>query len=56
MVSVGPPTVTTSATASPSARCAARQDAPRARALLLVSLFYLPLYFALVLIDPVVRG
>jgi protoheme IX farnesyltransferase len=40
----------------PSARFAIREDAPRARALLIASLFYLPLYFALVLIDPVVRG
>jgi protoheme IX farnesyltransferase len=40
----------------PSARFAVREDAPRARALLIASLFYLPLYFALVLIDPVVRG
>lgn len=39
----------------PSARFAMREDAPRARALLLASLFYLPLYFALVLLDPVVR-
>lgn len=40
----------------PSARFAVREDAPRARALLIASLFYLSLYFALVLIDPVVRG
>ena len=40
----------------PSARFALREDAARARTLLLVSLVYLPLYFALVLIDPVIRG
>jgi len=40
----------------PSLLFALREDAPRARALLLASLFYLPLYFLLVLLDPVVRG
>lgn len=40
----------------PSARFAVREDAPRARALLVASLFYLPLYFLLVLLDPAVRG
>ena len=40
----------------PSAQFMAREDAPRARRLLFASLFYLPLYFLLVLVDPVVRG
>ncbi len=40
----------------PAVRFAMQETRPRARALMLVSLVYLPLLFALILLDPVVRA
>ncbi|MFT7677903.1 MAG: protoheme IX farnesyltransferase [Planctomycetota bacterium] len=40
----------------PALRFARSEDRPRARALMFVSLAYLPLLFALILLDPVVRA